>query len=332
MTKSETDMTSWRLWRAVHHPPYRHPVYRRVTRIRSDALPEFHGLERIQPSAWLVLIGLLLLLIMRPSLHTLPLLIFTAPMAVLLLLILVPVVFPLWMVIQSAWWAGGISLALVIEHEQQTYDVLCLFPEGSLGANWAMASGTIRRGMMYSALALTARLLLGIGLLLLGLLALLTPGILADLSDGTITGNDVTAFRTLLDGLALLVAYALHYVQSAALGPVIGVLAPTFTRRRAEAQLGAFGLALAVQVGSYLLFLALALGVIAPLLSGDPAAHPPADALWRAAVQPLLLLGLLITIREGSITALWRLAVYRLNVQHPEETDRVLTTRPRLRR
>ncbi len=329
MTVSESDMTSWRLWRAVRHPPYKHPVFRRTMQARPMALPgSLRGLARVRPSWWLLLVGVTLLLILRPTLHALPLLIFTAPIALVLLFFLTPLLFPVVVMVQSAWWAASISQALVSEHKQQTYDILCLFPDGCLGVNWAMASGCMRRNLMFSALSVAARVLLLMGLVLLALLLLLLgPGIIADLTDDMITANDIAAFRTLLDILALMVAYALHYVQSIALGPIIGLLVPTYTHHRVEAQLGAIGLSLAVQVGSYLLFLAMVRGVIDPLLSGPLLSGLlPPDSWLASAVQPVLFLGLLLVIREGAVTGLWRLAIQRLNV-HPDEADRVLHAR-----
>jgi hypothetical protein len=113
--------------------------------------------------------------------------------------------------------------------------------------------------------------------------------------------------------ITVLIAVYVEYLQSTVLGSVVGMFVPTFTENRLDTSLYTFGGFLFLQVTTY--FLAYLIGfVILPSLYerlyiiGD----------YVEISLSILRLTIFFLIREGIITALWRVIVQRLNASSSE--------------
>jgi hypothetical protein len=309
-------MISWKLWKALLKPPAGHPLFGRTAAFQGISLAHF-GPRNNPVYSYLVIALVLLAILMRmPSLFSfLLLLIFIAPASLLFLLFIAPIAFPIAISILGAVWAAHISYTIAREHERGVYDLLCLIPEGALGANWAIACGCIHRGNLFEIANFLARIILYTGLFFLAILLLIALAVLAYSPADMLKQNAADVVHTVGGVVVLLIAYCIHYVQTMVLVPIIGMLLPTMTRNRTEAQIGALGLFLTIQFGSYALFL-LAGYFTLPLLSAK--LH-----LLSWAIEPrvpVVCLVLLYICREAILSRLLRVVTRRLSADPSEKT------------
>ena len=302
-------MTSWKLWHALRYPPFWHPLFRRGVIARNTPLwRPAPGKGRSAYLTALILSLALIIALARPSAFEILLVtLFGVPAALLILFMAAPLLFPLAVSLQAAVWAAHISYALAAERERGTYDLLCLFPDGSLGANWAIACGCVHRGVVFDALHVLAQVVLLLGMVFLAIIWLIVLGIVAN-PVGKAGQDILAASRTLIDTVVLIAALGLHYTQTVVLSPVVGMWWATHAHRRIEAQLGAFGLSLAVQIGTYGLFLVVGFALLPLLYDGLPLASPAINLSL-----PVVYLVILYIIREGAIFWLWKIVTRRLN-------------------
>ncbi|MFC1959526.1 hypothetical protein ACFLYO_02340 [Chloroflexota bacterium] len=301
--KSDPQMLSWKLWQALKNPPYRHPLMRRVrsntgwlTLLGNKALPFYlyamllgtiYMLWRITPQTF----GFVFLLILIiPSMAT-------------LFFLVSPLLFPLVMVAVGAMWAALISERMVEQQEHGIYDLLCVLPGGRWAANWAIACGSIHQGSVFEICLLILRIMLLLGGILLFMLLSMVLGQVFS-AESQLDG--IGSFS--IDMIALLVAYYLHYIQTMALSPLVGLLVPTYTKSRVEARLGAVGLLAVVQLGPFI-FCGL-LFYFVPLLVGGTV-----DPERSLALYLILVFGL----REVIIRRLWYVLLRRLRLTAVEK-------------
>ena len=117
----------------------------------------------------------------------------------------------------------------------------------------------------------------------------------------------------------LVAAYGLHYVQTIALSPLVGVFVSTTTHNRAQAQQSAFGFVWAMQAGTYLFFV-LASETLLPFFYDTL----PFDHWLVTLSPPIASFALLYIIREGSIVWLWHITTFRLNADSDDPTALLL--------
>ncbi|MBZ0300559.1 MAG: hypothetical protein K8J31_12495, partial [Anaerolineae bacterium] len=286
-----------------------HAIYRRVVTVRSAGLP-----FRDQPWGRHILsalLGLLLLyLVFRHGIISLLLVVFIVPAIGVLSFLMLPVMLPPLTALAAGFWAARISSTLVREYHTHTYELLCLAPNGSLGANWVIASGCLHRGDYFSALRFAMYVALLIGGMFLGLLAMVAVFMALR---ATPSQSLVVALRTVVDLSVILLLFYLHYVQSLVLSALVGVYVPTVFRSRMDATWVALALFVALQLALYAIFYGSHL-LLAPLL----ATIPPTD--WLAFVStPLLYLILFLLPREVIILWLWGVVTTRLNATSSEQ-------------
>ncbi|MFN8527841.1 MAG: hypothetical protein U0670_04440 [Anaerolineae bacterium] len=197
---------------------------------------------------------------------------------------LVNIVFGLILAMMVARWIG-------FERERKSYDLLALIPMGRFGLhvtycrNW-LHTHSLYGWMLFTFLCIgTVSLAFGIGLL---------PTLIPDssVSDSFL----VSLFqRVLLIGT--LIADALQSLVTAAL---IGMVAPAYYENRANAQMGAAAGVLGVQIAAYGVFYTLSAVLMPLLLSIFPAGLAVTGAT-------LVIAAIFLVMREGLITALWRM-------------------------
>ncbi len=302
-------LLTWKLWRALRNPPTSgHAVFRRIAMTPLFFIPRW-SFKITDRMIWLAAIPVTLFFMHHFGLSGILIVFFGVPATIIVIILTTPLALPVVVGIMSGFWAASISHALVRERQTHTYDLLCATPDGMLGANWAIASGSLHQGNIFSALrALMVGALL-LGGLLLSLLLLVTV-ILALRSSPAST--IIVAVRTICDIIVILILFYAHFAQSIVMGVLVGVLIPTQLRNRVDAPWIAFALTTALQVGTLLIFY-LFMTTIGPVLG----TLTPATPLPFIGV-PFVFLLFFLLLRDAVVLGLWEAITARLNTNASE--------------
>jgi hypothetical protein len=209
----------------------------------------------------------------------------------------------------SSFWAASITHALVRERQTHTYDLLCAAPDGMLGTNWAIASGCLHQGGVFSALRAVMIAALLLGGLVLGLLLLVTIVLVLRANPA---GTIIVAIRTICDIVVILILFYAHFVQSVVLAVLVGVFVPTQLQNRIDAPWVAFLFTAALQVGTALIFY-LFLMLVGPVMG----MLTPETPLPYVGV-PFVFLLFFIVMRDAVTLWLWESITFRLNADSKE--------------
>lgn len=285
-------MVTSRLWRALNHPPSTHPVFQRTV-----VLPVYSNAHYL---SWANVVISLIIGLSR-----------YAPTLLFLLMPFILLVLGLTYGLDCALRVGS---AITREREHDTYHLLSLAPSGPLGAMWTLCTSALYRNHDFMRLRDIVRVSLSSGvvgaLVVAGLLLVFTSNVFSRFPQpATLT------FAHLLNFLVILGAVYVEYVQSLALGVLVGMAVSTYTASRLDASLWAFGLYLLLQAAVYVLTLLVGFTLL-PLLYDR--LHLTGD--YALASLSLLRLGIFCAVRELIVTALWRSLLQRLNVT-PTELD-----------
>ena len=302
-------LLTWKLWRALRNPPATgHAVFRRIALAPLIFQPRW-SIQIKDRIIWLAAIPITLFLVYKFGISGLLIVFFGVPATIIVAILVTPLALPVVIGVLSGFWAASISHALVRERQTHTYDLLCAMPDGVLGANWAIASGSLHQGNIFSALraAMVGALLLG-GLLL-GLLLLVTMVLL--LRDNPAT-TIIVAVRTMGDITVILILFYAHFVQSIVMGVLVGVFIPTRLSSRIDAPWVAFTLNTALQVGTLLIFY-LFIMAAGPVLGTLTSATP-----LPFICVPFVYLLFFLVLRDAVILWLWEAITTRLNTNATE--------------
>lgn len=284
-------VTPW-LWRALNRPPSTHPVFQRTV-----VLPVY---SEAQYLSWA---GLMISLIIGLSRY-----------APTLLFLLMPVILLVLGLTYGLDCALRVGSAITREWERDTFSLLSLTPSGPFSAMWTLSTSALYRNHDFMRLRDIMRVSLSSGVV--GAIAV--AGVLVVITSNTFTRFPQPAtltFAHLLNVLVILGAVYAEYVQSLALGLLVGMVISTYARSRLDGSLWIFGLYLLLQAVVYVLTLALGFSLL-PLvvdylhLTGE----------YTLVSLSLLRLGIFCAVREVVVIGLWRLLLYRLNVI-PSELD-----------
>lgn len=295
-------MITWKLWSALHDPPHRHPVFRRITQSRHKA-----GYGH---AAVMILLGIVFShLCYQAS--------FWQPPVRLVLLSLtlqdVLVIFLGFNLLYGCVLAAGVSMTLARAREQGLYDALCLTPSGAPGINWAMCTAVLYRrpGFSWFRLAvITLSVIPILALLIQIMIPMLALGSAA-VGRSTLSPTSADAYRhMLLDltyAMTLIVGFYASTVQSIIMSVMLGILT-SFVIRDAAARIVAVGIFLLLQVFSFLIAFIFSLVLL-------PAAHQlfHARGWWIDLSVPLLRLLFFFVLREAINALLWRTLTRQLN-------------------
>ena len=274
-------LLTWILWYFLLHPP-EHPVFHRTLRRASQSsLP--------LPLIWFTLV---VACVVGYSMWAF-LLNFNASVALLL---------PLTMLLLSSVyvvvWIANISLAIIREQQQATYDPICMAPSGAIGANWSLATGILHRGDRFSWIDLGRRLLSGLLLLILTM-ALLTITFHKGLRD------IAQPLWLMLDILLLTLMSYIDHVQSVVLGVLIAMLMPLYIRNATDVHLWSVFIFITLQVITLTVF------VFVSLLALNYFKFNHLDIAFSLLIHYLL--------REIFIHIVWNRLSHQLNVVNVAE-------------
>jgi hypothetical protein len=214
--------------------------------------------------------------------------------------------------VYSAVWAMHISSIIARERERRTYDVYCLSPDGELGVNWAICTGYLHRHNRLEQIRGFVGSLLVVSL---GVVALITLFIVTNAGSSSRFAQDETqrAYMTLIHTTTLVAALYIDHYHSIVMGSLVGMIAPTLTQARLDAQLGAMGIYLVLQISVYTLGWFIALTLL-PTLFGR------GGNWWSATMLAVLQVVVFFIIREIVTIGLWRALLRQLNIS-PVELD-----------
>lgn len=289
-------MISWRLWYALHHPPYRHILFQRMVapRLRDVYWPQpqrsIHPLwAAIIMAVFACVLGLTPVLIVGVYVFLFVFL----PLAIGLLLFNG--------FVYGAVLTARVGQAVASNAGQGRFELVALAPPGAMGMTWLIAIASIYRngrptGINYD----HAWYLRAFLLLIFTVVAISSFGAAWDKNAQVI----ILATYVLTQALAFQVD-DMHAVTS---GVVIGLSAATWLPNPLAARTAA----LVAYLALHILFYPLVVVVILVLL---PSVWP-SDAGWLAALAlPCWRLAVFYALREGAISVVWYGLTRRLNAQ-----------------
>ena len=304
-------LLTWKLWRAMRSPPaVGHAVFRRIATTPSF-FPVRWSVKITDQMIWIILIPIMLIFVHYFGISGILIVFFGIPALIIIAILITPLALPIAVGLAGGMWAARISHTLVRERQSHTYDLLCAMPDGKLGANWAIASGSLHQGNIFSLLRAVMVLALLLGGALLALLMIVTV-VLALRSNPTET--IIVALRTICDIVVLLLLFYAHFVQSVVMSVLVGVFIPTHLSNRIDAPWIAFALTLVLQLGTLLIlyfFMTIAGPVLGTLTPSTPVAFIGV---------PFVYLLFFLLLRDAVTLGLWHSITERLNA-HSTERD-----------
>jgi hypothetical protein len=268
-------MLTWKIWRGLRNPPQQHQLFRRVM------------VAPLRPTPWYV--GCAVILI--APLLLLPAILFTSAF-------------------YSLRWAVTISSMIARTREAGMFDLISLSPDGALGASWAICTASIHRNQSLQQIQSPMSWLVRLGFTLL---ILASVGNFVEPLVPFGTNSTLGTIIPLLYLFTLSGALYVDHMQSVAMGSLIGMLMPTYTRSRIDGGVGAFIVFLLLQVTTYVLTLLIGFSFLPSIFRGFDVTPTTA-----AILLPILRLVIFWAIREGMIAGLWRVLVERLNIAASE--------------
>ena len=298
-------MITFRLWNALHRPYVSHPLYRRLNDLDESAHQRFR-LRDILPedSAWGSIF--LILSIIAIALGGWRVLV--------ILMLLIPLIFVSIGTICGALVLLRTSTLIARQTEQGKQVLMGVTPLGLPGMMWALCSVAYTKNRVATALKEAVN-----GIYFVGFVMMAIPTFFAVMFAlvEVILGTDGTNLAHTPFGLwGLVVLYAglgaiyLDLVQSIALGSVIGMLIPTYTRTRLDSNGLAIGTYLAVQFISYAIIAFFDLFLL-----------PNVAAQFAIVDSTLLALSQFVAffaVRDFALRGIWHLLMHRLETTPSE--------------
>ena len=287
-------MLSWKLWRALHRPPQRSPLYRRAYLRQgppNNLVPIHIPLLGFVKNVSLVVLPVVLILLGTPILVLL----------YYLALLLAPLLLPLANTIYGLSHAYSSSGSIAHERDQQTYDVLCASPPGILGMHWSYCTGWIHYHWLYR-YAMIGVLATGIIATIFGLSSQMVFGV-----------GQSSPLITIVRALSVASIFVLDYAQTPVVSSLVALIVPTYAENTGNTRLWAVSLFLALQGSVYLPTLLIGLYALPStfnLMSIDPAVS--------GLLIPLLLIAFFAFLREMIIMGLWYAAREQLSTTKVE--------------
>jgi hypothetical protein len=291
----------------LRNPPFGHSLFRRTLLKRSNnPRREFEPYRIINIRFLVELLGVMFICTAMLS----PIFLIFAGICVLLVLN---------GTVYSLIWAIRTSGLIAQERERQTYDVYCLSPEGALGVNWAICTGYLHRNNRLEQIHGVVRSLLSIALIMIFLIALVLISNAGQPRATEFAQQEVQRYSIMLVNVTTLICLIfIDHIHSIVLGCLVGILVASYARGRIEAQLGAAGAYLALQISAYVIAWIVGFSILPSIY--DESASGLAQ-IGLAIMQIVIF----YSTREIMIALLWNQLSRRLNVA---PTEKALLARP----
>jgi hypothetical protein len=219
-------------------------------------------------------------------------------------------------------WVALISQTIAREQTSGRFDLLALTPGGGFGTAWMLACGAIQRtGMLYVLETPFAWLLRGF-LMLIVFTATTLFAVTGPLASPPILLGLIFTY------VLLIVALVIDHAHSVGLAVLVGLLAPAYTTRTADAGLLALTTYTMLQLTTYAITGLVGFALLPDIFTALNVSPPVMLILL-----PLLRVAILLAIREVLITYLWTLVQqqYQAEPQDVGAVDLPVTTFETLR-
>lgn len=285
-------MLSYRLWRALNHPPRHHPLFQYTLTHAKREEPRLTSAFFM----WMFLCSSITFC-WTALFDWLPLLLVT-------LLLSLNTVY-------SLVWSVRISSELQVRRD----DLLSALPTGQIGSVYAISTGCLHRRASFRWVPFIVQGITIAGFITtlaavgMSLIALRNP-----FSPEMVEANQVILYLSIA-GTFLVPLFLLDHLYSTLLAVMVGIIAPIDTLSKAEARIRAGFATVTLQVLTYTIFVATVLLLIAPLLrllniTGSQA------VIWGGGLSTLVY----IILREWSVRRLWQYLQHRVNA-HTQELE-----------
>ncbi len=291
---------TWKLWRALHSPPLRHPIFSHVMREHTYIIARLVGVM------WPTGITLLLIL--------LALGIWYAPMTIMPALFNPNFAFVVGLVLFTGTvyglvWSASISSTIHRLRGQGKYDLLRLSPLTPFGIHWAICTGYLYRNALFPRVNMQRTRATQLLMVVPG--ALIMPMLI-----GVASANGefvATLLITTTHILTIAAAFHIDFIQSIVTGTLIGIHTPTYTRSTVDSRVFAGVTFLTAQILTYLLAWILGFNVLPQIYS-----DLKISAFTLEFTLPIVRLVIFYLCHEVIILALWRVLSQRLEISHQE--------------
>ena len=287
-------MLSFKLWRALNHPPRNHPLFSFV-------------LARANRDEFKITSGFFMWLFMCSMLTFFWTIVFDWLLYVFLGL------FVLCNTFYALRWALRISETISSEKEQRRYDLLASLPFGMLGTSWAISTGCVHRRSSFrrvpyiiqvSVIVVAMTIVFNIGVTLLAM----SNGGTEDLR---LANRDLLYVSMSI--LPFLIVFYVDHLYSLVTAILFGMLASLDVRMPIEAKVRALLGFLTMQVVIYTLSVLVAVWGLPQIF-----AYIGLGGLWAIAVDALISIAIFLILREALVRRMWQYITRALNA---EETD-----------
>lgn len=289
---------SFRLWTALKHPPYHHPLFR-------------YALAQARKEQPRVTSGFFMWAFACSSIT------FFSTVILDWLPLLVLVLFMLANTLYGSRWSLRISHMLMQEKAQNRYDLLAALPAGRLGTSWALSTGCLHQRMSFR----WVPYLVGAVTVILILMLLMTAGItLIVLQDESLSdvlrlaNNNILVTSAM--ALPVCVLFYLDHQYAMLTGVLVAMLATIDQNIIAEARTRVLLLFLSLQMLTYLVIFGITVNIPVMLRS-----TPQVEMLLQVIVGTVLF----FVLREGLVRRLWGMLTRLL---HAEDAEIALVLQP----
>jgi len=258
--QTQTPIVSLRLWRSLSRVPRYHPL--------ADRLHFERHYARVG-TLWGGVATVLVLLVMTLGVAILPLIYFFANMT-----------------LNGAAWAGNIAYTIARQRTNNTYDLLCLLPDGALRLNWLICAEVLHhKNLLRRAQEDTMILVQVVGALpVIGLASLI-------LLNGD-TDARLTALTSLVFVLSIIATLVIDYPQSVVAACLVGAMAGNRVKTPRDARVWAMLVTVTLQMAFYAL---LAVMVAVMVWYYEQSETP---VLWTGVLAPVAIVLVYGMLRE----------------------------------
>lgn len=291
---------TWQLWRALNHPPRRHPVFQYVLTHAQRNRP------RVAP-------GFFLWAFMCSGFTFFWTIIFEW--------------LPFWllgggMLLNTAYalrWALHISTTIMHEQELRRYDLLASLPIGALGTKWAISTGCLHKRPSFLLVPhIVQASAFAIILTMVGMFGMTLLVINKANQDAQIALNNLSLLHMSIVVVPYALAFFIDHLYASVSAVLLGISVTIDLDSSSEARMRALLSSVLLQGGVYALCALVALE-IAPLLLAPLALERLLFLLLQAGAG----IGTLLLLREWSVRALWAY-ITRAHHTEPNEIKRLL--------
>ena len=295
-------MMTWKLWRMLKIPPGGDPIFRRSS--------QYHQ----SPGRWLQYLDFVSSLVIITAIVAYLRASLLASSSGLSPIILFVGFLILGGSIHGVDWALAISDTVAQARTNNTLDLLSATPRGAIGAIWSLALSQIHHASsFYSRYARRRRIFFSLGAVLLVLILALGGMVLTTTNANVRSLLDLSALVVgVLSSFALLVATYVDYIQSIVVSLLVGMIAPSFSRQRFDAQVLGLGGFLVAQFGTYI-----ATYLVCFLILPSIGQAFSVDSITLELILLLPRLFVFFLIREALIVLLWRWLILQFNEELP---------------